>query len=937
MSSTSPQKRRSNAFRTSLIEQPVRQTRSMARISDVLDATQHFSMAKSDTQRPSDASMQSRASSPRKARASQAAQLDHFDPESPDVSLAACMESPKKGRFDDFEFELENSKHELPVRRTRANAQRQSASSSSADASLPRSKTSTTLNRTMPANPLHASRKENSTVTVRDPVQPGASPVKPAATAVRPSRLHGHAAAAQSSNLDGTGTADVPTTSAAVKGQLDTKVDSMPHSNDRDSNQRLLFGTARASSRDPAHLNPFSTSSDTNSLAQLGEPRHSPVKRFQTKSEFVIQSPDRPDRKPINLLELKPSPGKAQRGIFRHNSVVDDEDDDDWGTSDNSELNITMDEIKLVKGPSVPKQAATRSHEVSTSSRAKADASASSKSKDTTHKMASTISTLDVRDTMSPETSDMLANLEASLVKLRAKAHTQPVAVDTKKKEEQNVPAPVKRELGGLRASGVPASRTQTFRIKSSTTSADLAHQARSATDQSGDSSVFKRPSGRVSALAKSRVSSSEHGSDSSLTSSRSMMSFGAPRLPGFSEVGGRASRPMPPSARTSNLGTTSDDSRNEELAAAEEEQERIAEAKRQAELKAAKRKSMSSILSSGMPPTLQRREASASSSGSQPPQESSAKPTSPTAAKPSEDSAEAKKAAKAARRRSLFTYVPTKREDTDGDRSVGNLSTGLVISTTPSGNASEADTSTQAPRKARFLRGLTVLVDVRDQDGEDASGRWVEMLKNAGAKVMLRFPERKLTHIVYKSGRPSTLHSYRALDDPKPHVVGISWVVACLEQGKKADERPYLVEVAKEAIFANPRRSSMAPKNVPSSATSIREQMQKSVEQARRKLLAHAPAVSSPLRRRISSRSVLARQLAATSIHSDTADTASEAARPRASSSRSSNETAENADAVGQGLCSSRDDDGDGDLDELAQYRETVKQILSKPTGAFS
>ncbi len=50
------------------------------------------------------------------------------------------MESPKKGRFDDFEFELENSKHELPVRRTRANAQRQPASSSSAEAGLPRSK-----------------------------------------------------------------------------------------------------------------------------------------------------------------------------------------------------------------------------------------------------------------------------------------------------------------------------------------------------------------------------------------------------------------------------------------------------------------------------------------------------------------------------------------------------------------------------------------------------------------------------------------------------------------------------------------------------------------------------------------------------------------------------------------------------------------------------
>ncbi len=375
--------------------------------------------------------------------------------------------------------------------------------------------------------------------------------------------------------------------------------------------------------------------------------------------------------------------------------------------------------------------------------------------------------------------------------------------MDAKKKEEQNVPAPVKRELGGLRASGVSASRTQTFRIKNSTTSADLANQARSATDQSGDSSVFKRPSGRVSALAKSRVSSSEHGSDSSLTSSRSMMSFGAPRLPGFSEVGGRASRPMPPSARTSSLDTTSDDPRHEELAAAEEEQARITEA----------RGRQSSRLPSASPclRSVKRHAADAATEGGKcifigisTATRVFCEADIATAAKPSEDSAEAKKAAKAARRRSLFTYVPTKREDADGDRSIGNLSTGLVISTTASGNASEADTSTQAPRKARFLRGLTVLVDVRDQDGEDASGRWVEMLKNAGAKVMLRFPERK-TH-AHRIQERKTEHSALVPRSrrSKPHVVGISWVVACLEQGKKADERPYLVEVAKEAIFAN-------------------------------------------------------------------------------------------------------------------------------------
>lgn len=270
-------------------------------------------------------------------------------------------------------------------------------------------------------------------------------------------------------------------------------------------------------------------------------------------------------------------------------------------------------------------------------------------------------------------------------------------------------------------------------------------------------------------------------------------------------------------SSRTSSLEMASSDSRmdEEEAAAQEEEEARVAEAKRQAELKAAKRRSMT-VLSSGMPPPAQRREpeaakssttagasrvigarsSSASHSSSSSPSQTAPSSSQPTPApEPTEaELAEARKAAKAARRRSLYTYVPTKREDADGgDRSIGNVSSGLVVT----------DASAPAPKKARFLRGLTVLVDVRDQDGEDASACWIDMLKNAGAKVMVRFGERKLTHIVYKSGRPSTLHSYRALEDPKPHVVGIGWVVACLEQGQKADETPYLVEVAKQAIFA--------------------------------------------------------------------------------------------------------------------------------------
>ena len=465
-----------------------------------------------------------------------------------------------------------------------------------------------------------------------------------------------------------------------------------------------------------------------------------------------------------------------------------------------------MDEIRLVKGPA---PGLATKNELASSNREKMPSSsdsarsASSTSSSKRHAVPRSTSTLDVKHTLSSETSDALASLEASLAKLQAKTRSPPGVTPAPSKKQDSGDSTLKRELGAARVSGLPSSRTQIFRAKTSISGGDSSFNTRSNADQSGDSSVFKRPSGRVSALAKSRESSSDLRSalNPSLASSKSMMTFGAPRLPGYSEVSGRATKPLLAGSRTSSLDMSSRESKSEEEAAQKEEEARVAEAKRQAELKAAKRKSMSSILSSGMPPPLQRKEVDAARAPSGSSSKSAA--STPSTATPEEtaaESVEAKKAAKAARRRSLYTYVPSMRDDgLEGDRSIGNLSASLGIS--GSASASEGDSSTA--KKARFLRGLTVLVDVRDQDGEDASACWVEMLKNAGAKVLVRFGERKLTHIVYKSGRPSTLHSYRALDDPKPHVVGISWVVACLEQGKKADETPYLVEVAKQAIFA--------------------------------------------------------------------------------------------------------------------------------------
>ena len=56
------------------------------------------------------------------------------------------------------------------------------------------------------------------------------------------------------------------------------------------------------------------------------------------------------------------------------------------------------------------------------------------------------------------------------------------------------------------------------------------------------------------------------------------------------------------------------------------------------------------------------------------------------------------------------------------------------------------------------------------------------------------------LTHIVYKSGQQSTLTRYRTLADPKPVVVGIGWVVECVEKREKAETARYVISLEEEA-----------------------------------------------------------------------------------------------------------------------------------------
>ncbi|GAA5856637.1 hypothetical protein JCM8547_005903 [Rhodosporidiobolus lusitaniae] len=89
-------------------------------------------------------------------------------------------------------------------------------------------------------------------------------------------------------------------------------------------------------------------------------------------------------------------------------------------------------------------------------------------------------------------------------------------------------------------------------------------------------------------------------------------------------------------------------------------------------------------------------------------------------------------------------------------------------------------------------LRGVVAFVDVRTAEGDDSGMIFVDMLKGLGARVTLR-PSSLTTHIIYKSGRPSTLSFLRSLPPTsRPKLVGIAWVVRCAELGQKVDEAAF-------------------------------------------------------------------------------------------------------------------------------------------------
>lgn len=59
------------------------------------------------------------------------------------------------------------------------------------------------------------------------------------------------------------------------------------------------------------------------------------------------------------------------------------------------------------------------------------------------------------------------------------------------------------------------------------------------------------------------------------------------------------------------------------------------------------------------------------------------------------------------------------------------------------------------------------------------------------------------VTHIIYKSGLPTTLAWYRRQDqEEKPYIVGVGWLLKSKKGGERLDEAEFTVDIGVEDIF---------------------------------------------------------------------------------------------------------------------------------------
>ncbi|PTB65932.1 hypothetical protein BBK36DRAFT_1120619 [Trichoderma citrinoviride] len=183
-----------------------------------------------------------------------------------------------------------------------------------------------------------------------------------------------------------------------------------------------------------------------------------------------------------------------------------------------------------------------------------------------------------------------------------------------------------------------------------------------------------------------------------------------------------------------------------------------------------------------------------------------------------------------------VLAYAPEKPRR----RSMRNIST---ISEEPEQQSAQEPTTPEAkmdlwasigtpartPRRdlnPNLLRGAIVFVDVHTSEGADASGIFVEVLTQMGARCPQKWnwnpsspsngesTKVGITHVVFKDGSKRTLEKVREAKGVV-QCVGVSWVLDCERDNKWLDEAPYNIDTSNVPRGGARRRKSMEPKSI--------------------------------------------------------------------------------------------------------------------------
>lgn len=153
-----------------------------------------------------------------------------------------------------------------------------------------------------------------------------------------------------------------------------------------------------------------------------------------------------------------------------------------------------------------------------------------------------------------------------------------------------------------------------------------------------------------------------------------------------------------------------------------------------------------------------------------------------------------------------------------------------------PTKASSRSPSPAKSPRKSvsnsGVLEGAVVYADVHTTEGEDASGIFVELLQQMGAKCIRNWswnprasllPEGNataqqidgklgITHVVFKDGGVRTLEKVRYAGG-LVKCVGVGWVLDCERENKWLDEAHYAVDSSIIPRGGAKRRKSMEPR----------------------------------------------------------------------------------------------------------------------------